>query len=121
MVVLNRKAAFAFYLVCFLTGEEPEKTEETKNQTDDDKPRRPPPDFRGIMMFINERFYGRVVTPELVSNFLFFIIGYVFNNRQMRFYTNEIQLQFSLGKLHLGGSLIKRTNFISEKTLHHLT
>ena len=50
--------------MCFLTGEEPEKTAETKNQTDDDKPRRPPPDFRGIMMFINERFYGRVVTPE---------------------------------------------------------
>lgn len=50
--------------VGFLTGEEPDKTAETKNQTDDDKPRRPPPDFRGIMMFLNERFYGRVVTPE---------------------------------------------------------
>lgn len=46
------------------TGGEPEEeSEETGNQTDDEKTRRPLLTISQFMYYINERFYGHCVTP----------------------------------------------------------
>lgn len=46
------------------TGGEPEeKSEETGNQTDDEKTGRPPLTISQFMYYITERFYGHCVTP----------------------------------------------------------
>ena len=48
----------------FPTADEPEeKSEETGNQTDDEKTGRPLLTISQFMYYINERFYGHCVTP----------------------------------------------------------